>query len=121
MSTYFNALVIDDDKTDRILIKKALNCLGCRVNEADSAEDGISALSLMAYNIVFASLCVKRIGARGIARWTKMNSPNTKFFVITSWKGQLDKHVLDTDGIDGIVHKPLLFTEIRDVLLDYLG
>lgn len=121
MGPLFNALIVDDNYDVRATFKKALNRLGCNVNEADSAEGGIAEVSSMFYNIVFASLCVKSMGARGLARWIKSNSPDTRFFIITSWKGQLEKQVLAGDGIHGVIHKPLLFTEIRDVLLDQLG
>ncbi len=121
MNPFFSALIIDDNCDVRGTFKKALNRLGCKVREAESTESGISELSLIPYNIVFASLCVKNIGARGVARWIKSNSPNTKFFIITSWKGQLEEHILAGEGIHGVIHKPLLFTEIRDVLLEQLG
>ena len=117
----FNALVIDDDTDTRITFKKALNRLGCNVNEAESAEKGISKLAVMSYHIVFAALCVRSIGARSIARWVKNNCPDTRFLIITSWKGQLEHHILEIDGIHGVIHKPLLFAEIRDALLDQLG
>jgi DNA-binding NtrC family response regulator len=121
MESYFNALVIDEDSGVRVCFKKALNRLGCSVKEAESAECGISELASNGFNVVFASLCVKNIGARGVARWIKTHSPKTKFFVITSWKGQLEQHILAVDGIHGVIHKPLLFTEIRDALLEQLG
>ncbi len=121
MSFFINALVIDDNDTARYCFKKALYRLGCSVNEAGSAEEAICELSLMPYNVVMASLCVKKMGGRSIARWVRDNCPATKFFLITSWKGKLEDHILAVDGIHGIIHKPLLFTEIRDVLLKHLG
>ncbi len=121
MESYFNALIIDDNFDVRATFRKALNRLGCTVKEAENTEKGISELSTTYFNIVFAALCVKNIGARGIARWVKSNSPSTKFFIITSWKGQLEEHILSVEGIHGVIHKPLLFTEIRDALLEQLG
>jgi CheY-like chemotaxis protein len=121
MGYFMKALVIDDNIDSRISFTKALARLGCNVNDVDSSEDGITELSLNPYNVVFAALCVKKLGARGVARWIRDNCPATKFFLITSWKGHLDKHILNVEGIDGIIHKPLLFNEIRDTLLDHLG
>ena len=121
MEAFFNALIIDDNFDVRETFKKALKKLGCSVHEAESAEKGISELSSTVFNIVFASLCVKNMGARGVGRWIKNHSPATKFFIITSWKGHLEESILAGDGIHGVIHKPLLFTEIRDVLLDQLG
>ena len=121
MDSVFNALIIDDNFDVRATFRKALNRLGCAVKEVESTEKGISELITTPFNLVLASLCVKNIGARGVARWIKSNSPNTKFFIITSWKGQLEEHILEVEGIHGVIHKPLLFTEIRDVLLEQLG
>jgi CheY-like chemotaxis protein len=117
----FNALVIDDNFEVRTTFRKALSRLGCSVNEAETAEKGISQLATVFYHVVFAALCVKNTGARGIARWVKNNSPDTRFFIITSWKGKLEDKILALDGIHGVIHKPLLFAEIRDMLLDQLG
>ena len=117
----FNALVIDDNFDTRTTFKRALNRLGCNVKEAETAENGLSQLTSMFYHVVFAALCVKDLGARGVARWVKSNSPNTKFFIITSWKGKLEENILAIEGIHGVIHKPLLFAEIRDLLLDQLG
>ncbi|MGD9200016.1 MAG: response regulator [Chitinispirillia bacterium] len=121
MSNLFNALVIDDDLNVRSTFKNTLQHLGCKVTESESAENGMSVLYSTNFNIVFAALCVKKIGARGVARWIKINHPNTKFIIITSWKGQLETAILSADGIHGVVHKPLLFTEIREILLEHLG
>ncbi len=121
MGYFIKALVIDENCGLRSSFKKALARLGCTVSEAGSSEEGIAELSAKPFNIVFAALCVKKNGARGVARWIRDNCPATKFFVITSWKGRLDNHILAADGIHGIIHKPLLFNEIRDTLIEHLG
>ena len=117
----FNVLIIDDNTDERRSIKAALNRLGCFVNEAETAEHAISQLTMVFYHIVFAALCVKNMGARGIARWVKEHCPDTRFLIITSWKGRLEDKILALDGIHGVIHKPLLFAEIRDTLLEQLG
>lgn len=121
MNSLFSALIIDDNLESRSTFKRALVKLGCYVKEADSAESGIQFLLQFPYTIVFASLCVKQMGARGIARWIRKNRPRTKCFIVTNWKGELERNILAIDGIDGVVHKPLLFAEIRDTLLEHLG
>jgi hypothetical protein len=40
---------------------------------------------------------------------------------MTSWRGQLDEGLLASDGIDGVVRKPLVFNEIRDEVLEHFG
>jgi CheY-like chemotaxis protein len=121
MGISFKILVIEDNPATQEALKRSLSRLGCQVFVVDTAEKGIEELSKTHFNAVFAALCVREKGARSVARWAKSNSPQTKFFVVTSWKGDLETNLLQLDGIHDVVRKPLIFTEIRDKLLEYLG
>jgi DNA-binding response OmpR family regulator len=121
MSGSFKILIIEDDPATQEALRRSLSRLGCEVFLVSSAEAGIDEFKKNRYDAVFAALCVREKGARAVARWVKTNSQETKFFVITSWKGDLESNLLHLDGIDGVIRKPLIFTEIRDKLLEYLG
>jgi CheY-like chemotaxis protein len=121
MGISFKILVIEDNPATQEALKRSLSRLGCEVFAVDTAEGGIDELSRTHYDAVFAALCVREMGARTVARWVKNNSPQTKFFVVTSWKGDLESNLLHLDGIHDVIRKPLIFTEIRDTLLEYLG
>ena len=82
----FHVLVIDDDADLRICLRKNLIRLGCEVTIAETAEGGLSRLKSDKYDAVFAALCVRDMGGRGIARYVKNQLNGTKFFIITSWK-----------------------------------
>jgi hypothetical protein len=41
--------------------------------------------------------------------------------IVTSWRGELETTVLALEGIHGVIHKPLMFGEVRDMLLELLG
>lgn len=64
---------------------------------------------------------MRDMGGRSIARWVKTQYPSTKFFLVTSWKGELETNLLKLDGIQDVIHKPINFSEIRDKVLEHLG
>jgi DNA-binding response OmpR family regulator len=121
MGAMFHVLVIDDDSEPRESLRKSLLRLGCEVSIADTAERGLDRLQGEQFDAVFASLCVRDMGGRCIARWVKKQSSDTIFFIVTSWKGDLEPHLLHVDGIHDVIHKPINFTEIRDKVLEHLG
>jgi len=121
MASIFQVLIIDDDETICDVLRKSLLRLGCEVTIADTAERGLDQLKTFPYNAVFAALCVRDMGGRSIARWAKQHSLETKFFLITSWRGDFEQNLLKLDGIHDIVHKPINFSEIRDKVIEHLG
>lgn len=121
MRSSFKILVIEDNPTNQEALKRSLIRLGCQVVAVESSEKGMDEVKKTTYDAIFAALCVRENGARGIARFVKNKSTKTKFFVVTSWKGELEQNLLYLDGIHGIVRKPLIFNEIRDILLEHLG
>ena len=121
MSAIFHVLVIDDDLELREILRKSLVRLGCDVSIAETAENGLDRLKEEQFDAVFAALCVRSVGGRYIARWVKKQSSETKFFIVTGWKGDLEPRLLQIDGIHDVIHKPINFTEIRDKVLEHLG
>ncbi len=117
----FHVLVIDDDAYLREILCRNLSRLGCDVSMAETAECGLDRLKKEKFDAVFAALCVRTMGGRCIARWVKNQLNGTKFFIITSWKGDLEPNLLKLDGIHDVVHKPVNFGEIRDIVLEHLG
>jgi DNA-binding response OmpR family regulator len=121
MADSFQVLVISDNQETQSELKKNLVRLGCKVKLSDSAEAGIIEIKKNRFDAIFAELCVREKGGRFVARWVKNESINSKVFIVTSWRGELDSNLLQLDGINDIVHKPLVFKEIRDKLLEYIG
>jgi len=121
MAAMFHVLIIDDDEGLRETLRKSLARLGCDVTVSPTAELGMDELKKRTFDAVFAALCVRDMGARSIARWVKKNSSNTKFLIVTSWKGYLESNLLKLDGIHDVIHKPVKFGEIKDKVLEHLG
>jgi CheY-like chemotaxis protein len=92
MGNTFQILILEDNLGTKEILKKTFSRLGCHVTFAESSEDGIAQLLKTHFDAVFAELCIRgEKGARGLARWVKCKFPNTKFFLVTSWKGDLDR------------------------------
>jgi CheY-like chemotaxis protein len=121
MSQRFNALVVDDNSLTRLSLQTSLGRLGYQVNSADSTADARIKLGGAPYHAVFAELCIKDEGGRGLARWVKTNFNNIKFFLVTGWKGDLEQQLLLFEGIQGVIKKPLMFNDIRKTVLEHFG
>jgi len=121
MSNSFQVLIISESAENQEELRKSLARLGCKVRTINSAESGIEELKKNGYEAIFADLCVREKGGRSVARWVKNESVQSKVFIVTSWKGELDPHLLLADGIHAVIHKPFIFSEIRDKLLEQIG
>ncbi len=121
MSNSFQVLIVSESEESQSDLKKNLVRLGCKVKTANSAESGIDELKRNNFDAIFTDLCVREKGGRSIARWVKSESIHSKVFIVTSWKGELEPHVLQADGIHDVIHKPFIFHEIRDKLLEQIG
>lgn len=122
MNSMFNVLIIEDNSELSENLRRCLIKLGCDVSTAETAEGGIEKLQSFQYDAVFASLCLHSLGGRGIARWAKKNEMNdTKFFLTTSWKGDLERDLLRVEGIHDVIRKPFSFNEVREKVLEHLG
>jgi CheY-like chemotaxis protein len=115
-------LIIDDDAESREAMRQHLLRLGFEVFMVETGERALEELQKTAFSAVFAPLCLHGLGGRGIARWVKANRMDeTRVFIMTSWKGELELDLLRFDGIRGVIRKPLVFSEIRDTVLASLG
>jgi CheY-like chemotaxis protein len=121
MANSFQVLIVSESSESQSDLKKNLIRLGCKVKTANTAENGIDELKKGSFDAIFADLCVREKGGRSIARWVKNESIQAKVFIVTSWKGELELHVLQADGIHAVIHKPFIFNEIRDKLLEQIG
>jgi DNA-binding response OmpR family regulator len=121
MSNSFQMLIVSENLEMQVDLRKNLARLGCKVKCATSSESGIEELKKNNYDAVFADLCVREKGGRAVARWVKNESMKSKVFIVTSWKGELESNLLRLDGIHAVIHKPFIFSEIRDKVLEHIG
>jgi DNA-binding response OmpR family regulator len=121
MNIMFHILIVEDNSSVRSALRTTLSRLGCHVTTAVSAENGIELMKVFSFDAVFAALCVREKGGRSVARWVKAQSPTTRVFLVTSWKGDFDRTLLNFEGIHDVVRTPLQFNELRDKLIENLG
>ena len=121
MANSFQVLIVSELQETQEELKKNLTRLGCKVKFATTAENGIEELKKTTYDAIFADLCVREKGGRSVARCVKNEAIQSKVFIVTSWKGELDPNLLKVDGIHAVIHKPFIFSEIRDKLLEQIG
>jgi FOG: CheY-like receiver len=121
MSNLFQILIASENFETQNELKKNLARLGCKVKCVVSAENAIEELKKTNYDAVFADLCVRERGGRSVARFVKNESGKSKVFIVTSWKGELEPNLLRADGIHAVIHKPFIFSEIRDKILEHIG
>ena len=121
MSGQYQVLIADDNFTIQDTLSKYLGRLGCQTSITNTAEKCIEKLGEIKVDCIFAGLCVRENGARSIARWVKDNFPDIKIFVVTGWKGDLEQKLLNFEGIHQVIHKPLIFSEVRDKFIEYFG
>jgi CheY-like chemotaxis protein len=117
-----NVLVIDDNAVLRNSLKQLLEKLGCAVATADTAETGIEQLQRSRYDAIFSALCLKQFGGTGMARWVKDNAAEgTKFFLTTSWKGELEPELLRSIGIQDVIRDPYDYNKLRDTMREHFA
>ena len=117
----FKILIVEESPSTRELLKESLQKLGCAVLFADTSEEIYQTLRATRIDAVFADLCMRNMNVRAISRDIKSQYPETKFFLLTGWKGDLDKEMLLVDGIHAVFRKPIIFSKIRDTILEYFG
>jgi CheY-like chemotaxis protein len=114
-------LVVEEDPSIIAILHNELSRLGCSITFAITAEKGIATMQHSRFHAVLAGLCVRINGGRSIARWAKANSPQTRCYIITGWKGELEKNLLERDGIAGIIRKPISFRDLHNKLSECEG
>ena len=78
-------LVVDDEKTTRMVLCEALNQIGHHSRSAASAEEAMVAISGREFDVVILDLQMPGVG--GITLLAKANelAPNTAFIIFTAY------------------------------------
>jgi len=123
MSSSFSAYIVEDDPEIIQSLRCALNKLGCNVRVGgigaeENLEDGLADKRI---DIAFVSLTLRQASGRTIARNIKANCPFSKIFLMTSWEGELDRDILNAEGLSGVIRKPPRFSEVKKMLIEHLG
>jgi CheY-like chemotaxis protein len=111
-----DVLVIEENDATRDILQKELSQLGCRVTVPESSENAMKLLEKTRFDVIITDLCMRYMSARSLARMVKERFPETKIFVITGWKGELDQKMLEKDGIHAVLNRPIVFSKLRGLI-----
>ena len=113
---YYRALVIDDNDAVRDTVAKLLAAIGY---QASKAEDGLTAMSLLAsqnYDLVITDLEMPLLDGYRLCSWLNQESPDTTTIIMTGSRENEIPALMATGLIDRWILKPFGLSELRGVL-----
>ncbi|QDU69872.1 response regulator [Engelhardtia mirabilis] len=122
----FNLLIVDDSKTVRAVIKKALRMAGVPTNEVHEAANGQEALEVVAdhwIDLILADINMPVMnGIEMIQRLFADDSTSSIPVIVVSSEGSTTRiDELKKSNVCGYVRKPFQPEELREALLAALG
>jgi CheY-like chemotaxis protein len=110
-------LVVDDDLTHLKLIKKLLGELGHTVFTSDSAEEAEHILRYgEKFSLIITDLRMPWLNGLDFCRRAKILKPDLKIYALSGWLYDFDMKELEDAGFDGIFKKPLIKSDLVEIL-----
>jgi CheY-like chemotaxis protein len=110
-------LVVDDDLTHLKLIKKLLGKLGHTVVTSDSAEEAEYILRYgEKFSLIITDLKMPWLNGLDFCRRVKTSKPDLKIYALSGWLYNFDMNELKDAGFDGIYQKPLIKSDLAEIL-----
>jgi CheY-like chemotaxis protein len=122
-------LVVDDDGTNRQILKRMFTQLGCAIDVAESAMEAVEAIRLSAYDMVFTDIMMGEIGGVEATRlYREADSPwhairGRGLFIVALTASALagDRKKFLSAGMDDYLSKPLRPNILRDFISRFIG
>jgi DNA-binding NtrC family response regulator len=116
MSSSFNILVIDDDSAMRDSCRQVLSRQGCRVQLAESGEQGLACLQGQPYDVVLLDLKMPGIDGLEALDRIKLIDPDVAVVIITGF-ATVDKAVRSMkNGAYDFIPKPFTPIMLREIV-----
>ncbi|MBE9190443.1 SpoIIE family protein phosphatase [Gloeocapsopsis crepidinum LEGE 06123] len=108
-------LIIDDDPTIRMVLKRALQNQGYTVTVASSGEEGIAQAQQIHPALIVCDWMMSPINGLDVCRCLKANSKlSTTFFILLTARGEVEDRVIGLDaGADDFLAKPIDINELK--------
>ena len=110
-------LVVDDDLTHLKLMRKLLRKLGHIVVTANSAEE---AEYILRYEekieLIITDLKMPWLNGLDFCRRVKTLKPDLKIYALSNWVCNFDVNELEDAGFDGIYEKPIMKSNLEEIL-----
>lgn len=108
-------LLIDDDPTTRLVIKRALTQQGYDVAVAKNGEEGLDLAQRLKPKLIICDWMMPGIDGLEVCRQTKaMADLSTTFFILLTARGAVEDRVIGLDtGADEFLAKPIDMDELK--------
>jgi DNA-binding response OmpR family regulator len=108
-------LVIDDDRSARMLLERVLVKAGHTVQLADTAEEGLAALQASTYDLLITDKNLPGIDGLELLRRARQRTPHLKAILITGFPSEETKSSASELGVHSYVTKPFGVHDIVEV------
>lgn len=112
MALQFKALVVDDERTLRSVLRTCLTARNFSVEEASSAEEALRLLSEQAFDIVLLDINMPGMGGLEACRRIREQAPRIGIVMATVRDAEADMVRALEAGADDYVTKPFRFGEL---------
>ncbi len=111
----FKILVIDDDPTIRLILKKTLQNQGYDVTVASNGDEGITQAHQVLPALIICDWMMSHLNGLEVCRLLKANSKfSTTFFILLTARGEVEDRISGLDaGADEFLAKPLEMNELK--------
>jgi sigma-B regulation protein RsbU (phosphoserine phosphatase) len=111
----FKILIIDDDPTIRMVLKRALQNQGYDVTVASDGESGITQTEQIRPALIICDWMMSQLSGLEVCRILKANPEfSTTFFILLTARGEVEDRVMGLDaGADDFLSKPIDINELK--------
>jgi two-component system cell cycle response regulator DivK len=115
-------LYIDDDFSNRLLVKRVLLAEGIQVDEADNAHDGIEMAAANPPDLILMDISMPEIdGLTATNRIRKISHiANIKIIAVTANAMHGDREMILQAGCDGYISKPINIDTFVEEISEFL-
>ncbi len=105
-------LVIDDERTVRLLVERVLTGAGHQVTLAEDGEAGLRALAASRFDLLIADKNLPGIDGLEVLRLARTHYPELRAILITAFPSPETEQIARTYGVDSYVTKPFGILEL---------
>jgi signal transduction histidine kinase/ActR/RegA family two-component response regulator len=116
----YKVLLVEDKNIVRETLAEMLEDEGCEVRAVSNAQEALAEFQKSPCDVVFADLSMPQVNGVELAQRLKEIDPAIPVFIITGWS-QLEKSLLDSDSVDGLIQKPFNMERIRQEMVRVIG
>jgi len=122
----YRVLVVDDNRVNQLVVRAALERVGCRVDLADGGVQGVQAVTQHAYDLVLMDCQMPDVdgyeATRQIRQWeqTQKFTRRMPIAAFTAHAMAGDREKCEAAGMDDYLSKPISISALEQVLLRWL-